>query len=111
MKKSIASKKIPHAYLFTGIPGIGKTSMARAMSMALNCLEPVNEDSCGKCTSCRQMLGGNFPDFFVVEREPDKQVIKVEQIKELNRQLGFAPHNNYRVCVVYQAGRREIGTR
>ncbi len=51
----MAREKIPHAYLFTGIPGIGNTTTAVALTMALNCQEPVNGDACGHCVSCRQM--------------------------------------------------------
>jgi DNA polymerase-3 subunit delta' len=98
----MASGKIPHAYLFTGIPGIGKTSAATAFAMALNCREPIDFDGCGHCPSCRQFTGGNFPDFLSVV--PDGQNIRIDQIKKLNRSLRFAPvSDGYRVCVIHQA--------
>jgi len=100
----MAREKIPHAYLFTGIPGIGKTSTAMALAMALNCESRVEGDSCGHCASCRQMMGGNFPDFLSITRPPDKKNILIEQIRELNRQLGFAQvSGGYRVCLIHQA--------
>ena len=102
LKRVMAEERIPHAYLFTGIPGIGKTSMAKAMTMALNCHEPVDFDGCGQCPSCRKLLGGNFPDFIHIK--PDGQNIKIEQIRDLNRRLSFAPVSaKHRVCVVQQA--------
>lgn len=95
-------KRIPHAYLFTGIPGIGKTSMARALTLSLNCLAPVDMDGCGRCAICRQFYGGNFPDLQVIE--PDGQNIKIEQIREFNARLAFAPlAGKYRVCILQKA--------
>lgn len=108
LQRTIERDKIPNAYMFTGIPGIGKTSTARAFAMALNCPEAFNGESCGTCPTCRQILSGNSPDFLVVEREPNSQVIKVEQVRELNRRLGFAPFGKYRVCVFEQAERMNL---
>lgn len=103
LKQVIARDKIPHAYLFTGIPGIGKTSMAMALTMALNCDSPVDGDGCGRCPSCRKIMRGNFPDFLSIKILPDKKNILIDQIRELNRELGFAPFAKYRVCVIHQA--------
>ncbi|MBW1902858.1 MAG: DNA polymerase III subunit delta', partial [Deltaproteobacteria bacterium] len=98
----MASQKIPHAYLFAGIPGIGKTSTAMAFAMALNCREPNGFEGCGHCPACRQLIGGNFPDFLSIQ--PEGQNILIEQIKDLNRSLGFAPvSGGYRVSVIHQA--------
>jgi len=102
LKNVMASRKIPHAFLFTGIPGIGKTSTAMAFAGALNCSAPLEFDGCGHCRSCRQFSGGNFPDF--VSIRPEGQNIRIDQIKDLNRSLGFAPiSGGYRVCVIHQA--------
>jgi len=101
-RRVMAEERIPHAYLFTGIPGIGKTSMATALTMALNCHRPTDLEACGTCPPCRQMLGGNFPDYICIK--PDGQNIKIEQIRELNRRLSFAPVSaKYRISVIQQA--------
>ncbi len=98
----MSRKKVPHAYLFTGISGIGKTSAARAFAMALNCRAPSGIDGCGVCPACRKILTGNFPDFISIG--PDGRKIKIEQIRELNHNLGYAPlSGGYRVCVVQRA--------
>jgi DNA polymerase III subunit delta' len=95
-------ERVPHAYLFTGISGIGKTSTAKAFCMTLNCHAPSGLDGCGACPSCRKILNGNFPDFKIIE--PDGRNVKIEQIRELNRSLGYAPlAGGYRVCVVHRA--------
>ena len=103
LKQIVFRKKIPHAFLFTGIPGVGKTSTAMALATALNCDFPVDGDGCGRCPSCRRMMSGNFPDFLSITIPPDRNNIPIEQIRELNRQLAFAPYAKYRVCVIYQA--------
>ncbi|UCF83190.1 MAG: DNA polymerase III subunit delta' [Desulfobacteraceae bacterium] len=102
LARVMARDKIPHAYLFTGIPGIGKATTAMALSMALNCLEPIDGDGCGHCVSCRQMKSGNFPDFQSIR--PQGQNVKIDQIRDLNRTLSFAPvSGRYRVTVIHRA--------
>jgi DNA polymerase III subunit delta' len=102
LKRMIEREKIPHAFLFTGIAGVGKTTAALAFCQALNCLEPVNGEGCGRCRTCRQLIGGNFPDFLSVE--PDGQNIKIEQIRELNRAMGFKPvAGSYRMVLLDKA--------
>ncbi|MBN1847914.1 MAG: DNA polymerase III subunit delta' [Deltaproteobacteria bacterium] len=102
LKQVIAGGKIPHAYLFTGIPGVGKTTTALALAQALNCREPINEEGCGGCRACKQVMNGNFPDLISIE--PDNQNIKIDQIRELNRNLCFKPVTGpYRVSIIHQA--------
>lgn len=102
LKRVIAGGKIPHAYLFTGIPGVGKTTTALALAQVLNCREPLNEEGCGGCRSCRQIVNGHSPD--LVSIKPDNQNIKIDQIRELNRKLCFKPVTGpYRVSIIHNA--------
>lgn len=99
LKQVMAREKMPHAYLFTGIPGVGKKSTAQALAMALNCVSPLDGDSCGSCPSCHKILDGNAPDFRVIK--PDGNKIGIDQVRELNRSLAFAPLSaRYRVVVI-----------
>lgn len=103
LKKVVSANKIPHAYLFTGIPGIGKTTTAFAFARALNCLDPKDGDGCGRCVHCRQIAGGNFPDLEWIR--PDGRVIKIEQIRELTRRIGYKTvSGRYRISLIEQAG-------
>jgi DNA polymerase-3 subunit delta' len=102
LKRAMAQEKLPHAYLFVGIPGVGKTTTAVALAQAINCAEAENGEGCGKCISCRQFAGGNFPDLQIIE--PAGQFIKIEQIREIDRGMSFKPlSGRYRVVVIRQA--------
>ncbi|MBW2609663.1 MAG: DNA polymerase III subunit delta' [Deltaproteobacteria bacterium] len=102
LKRVMTGEKIPHAYMFTGIPGVGKATTAMAMTQAVNCDEPLNGEGCGRCRSCRQVMNGNFADLIFVE--PDGQNIKIEQIRDINRTLCFKPvSGRYRVCIIRKA--------
>lgn len=102
LKKVIKSNKLPHAYLFTGIEGVGKKTTALALAMAVNCKSPVDGDGCGTCITCRQIKSGNFPDYYFIE--PDGQNIKIEQIREFNRSVNYKPvSGKYRITVINRA--------
>ena len=60
LRNAISSEHVAHAYLFTGPRGVGKTSMARILAMALNCQEGPTTDPCGKCASCKGIFGARW---------------------------------------------------
>jgi DNA polymerase-3 subunit delta' len=76
-----------HAYLFTGLQGIGKRSLARSWATALLCLER-SEAACD-CQSCRLMRRGSHPEFTTVI--PDGNSIKIDQLRELQQQVYLRP--------------------
>jgi DNA polymerase-3 subunit delta' len=103
LKGGMLKGTLPHAYLFVGMPGVGRTTAALALTWALNCLEPIQGEGCGRCRMCRRFTGkGEFEDLVVVE--PEKRVIGIERIRDLERSLCFKPHyGRYRVTVVREA--------
>jgi len=123
LRQTLTRDKTPHAYLFTGIPGIGKTSMARVLTMALNCHKLNDGEACGECQPCRQIKHENFTEFIIVRPkkkdvsifndDPKKGkgitlIISIEHIRELERVFAFAPLEKYRVCVIDQAEKMNV---
>jgi DNA polymerase-3 subunit delta' len=102
LHEALAREKLSHAYLFVGVPGIGKTTAGIALARAINCLEPKGDDGCGRCATCRQFAAGAFADLQIVN--PDGHVIKIEQIREIDRLMSFkAFSGRYRVVILRQA--------
>jgi DNA polymerase III subunit delta' len=102
LKRVISGDRIPHAYLFTGIKGVGKSTTAIALTRAVNCTSNTTGDGCGSCVTCRQLNSGNFPD--IISIAPDGQNIKIEQIRELNRDLNYKPvSGRYRITIIDRA--------
>ena len=81
-----SSGKVSHAYLFSGPPGSGRMAMADAFAKALFCTEG-GDDACGQCLECRKFDHGNQPDLHIVE--PEGSSIKIDQIRELQRELSY----------------------
>jgi DNA polymerase-3 subunit delta' len=104
LKQVMAGDKLPHAYLFVGIQGIGKTTTALALTRAISCREPSDGEGCGRCPSCRQVMSGNFPDLEMIGPEGNR--IKIDQIRQLSRTFGFKPvSGKYRVSIIQSADR------
>lgn len=100
LQRSLSSGRIAHAYLFRGPPGVGKKLFAAAVACAINCRTAGPVGICGRCPSCRKFQSGNHPDF-QVER-PEKEVIKIEQIRAIAKTLGYPPYESSRRVVVIE---------
>ncbi len=99
---AISKGRIPHAYLFTGIAGVGKTSLGRAIAAYLNCKTAVDSEPCGECGSCKQIRSSGHPNLIVVR--PDGESIKIEQIRDIQESMRFSPlSGKYRVVIMDQA--------
>lgn len=101
LRRSLRSGRVAHAYLFEGIEGCGKKKAALAFIEALFCGK---EDGCGTCPSCRKIAALQHPDLHLVE--PDGSFIKIEQIRELQKQLSFRPFEApKKACIIDGAER------
>lgn len=95
LQHHIVSGQLRHAYLFTGPRGIGKRSLALHFAMAINCPEAAKKGSpCGSCRDCRQIQKMQHPDLLIVQAEAEGQVLKVEQIRDLQHQLSLTPYQS-----------------
>ena len=92
LRQALQSEQMPHALLFLGNEGVGKGSTALALAQALNCenRQP-DQEACGRCPSCRLFATGGHPDFWQISPLEESEQIKIEQIRELRRQVGFHP--------------------
>jgi DNA polymerase-3 subunit gamma/tau len=87
LRSALQSGRIPHAFLFSGSRGVGKTTSARILARALNCETGPTADPCGTCDACRSILAGTHPD--VVEIDAASHNL-VDDIRELRDRVGFA---------------------
>ena len=102
----ITNERVASAYLFAGIKGIGKTTTALGFALLLDCADPVDADACTQCDSCRKIFDGNHPDISLIEPEKQGRAIKIDQIREIERQIAFSPVSaRYRVMIIDPADR------
>ena len=88
LQNSLASGQIAHAYVFAGPRGSGKTSLARILAKALNCLQGVQPEPCGKCDACTDIVEGRFLDLVELDAASNRGI---EDIRDLRERVNFAP--------------------
>lgn len=88
LKYQSAEGKLSHAYLFCGSRGTGKTSSAKILAKAANCLSPVNGDPCGKCEACLAIDSGSATDVVEMDAASNNGV---DNIRELRNEVAYPP--------------------
>ncbi|MCP4294641.1 MAG: AAA family ATPase [Proteobacteria bacterium] len=86
LQVAFSSDHIPSAYLFVGLKGIGKSTLARAFAQMINCQ---TSNNCRQCPSCKMFEQSNHPDFINIEA--DGKFIRIRQIQSLIKQLSLMP--------------------
>lgn len=82
LKNQIISKKIPHALMFCGVRGTGKTSCAKIFAKAVNCLKNNNGNPCLKCKNCQKIENGNVMDVYEIDAASNNGVENIRTIRE-----------------------------
>ncbi|MGZ8869171.1 MAG: DNA polymerase III subunit gamma/tau [Thermoanaerobaculia bacterium] len=101
LQNAIEQKRIHHAYLFSGVRGVGKTTTARILAKALNCVKGPTLEPCNECTMCREITEGIDMDV----REIDAATYTgVDNIRELREVTQFQPaRDRYRTFIIDEA--------
>ena len=88
LTNALTSGRVAHAYLFTGARGVGKTSCARILAKALNCVKGPTPTPCDECDICKSIAEGDDVDALEIDGASNR---KIEDARELRSGVGFRP--------------------
>lgn len=119
LHSAFLQKRLSHAYLLSGVAGLGKLDFAKTFSEFLLCeqttaqllsTQPVEvgllatTQSCGICKSCKQFLANTHPDFLFIQPEEKSKIIKIDQIRFLSEKISHTAHaGGYQIVIISPA--------
>ena len=98
LKNQIIADRVGHAYLLNGSRGTGKTSSAKILARAINCLNPKDGEPCNECEICKSALNGSLTDIVEMDAASNNSV---EDIRSIREEVNFLPTKaKYRVYII-----------
>lgn len=98
LKNQVKNNEISHAYIFQGTRGTGKTSAAKILSRAVNCLHPINGNPCNECENCKSILNESSLDVVEMDAASNNGV---DDIRELKEKVIYPPQSlKYKVYII-----------
>ena len=101
LRNAVLADRVAHAFLFSGSRGVGKTSAARILTRALNCLNPDNGDPCNSCENCVEINQNASPDVYEIDAASNRGI---DNIRELRENVNYVPARcRYKVYIIDEA--------
>ena len=98
LRNQIIAGRVGHAYLLNGVRGTGKTSTAKILARAINCLNPIDGEPCNECEICKAALAGSLTDIVEMDAASNNSV---EDIRTIREEVNFLPTvAKYRVYII-----------
>ncbi|NMB09521.1 MAG: DNA polymerase III subunit gamma/tau [Tissierellia bacterium] len=101
LENQVKNDNIGHAYIFSGTRGTGKTSCAKILARAVNCLNPVDGSPCNECENCKSILNEETLDIVEMDAASNR---RIDDIRELRDKVVYPPANlKYKVYIIDEA--------
>lgn len=98
LRNSLAKNRVAHALLFSGVRGVGKTTLARIMAKAINCERREDNPPCNECLSCKEITAGSALDLYEIDGASNRGI---QEIRELKEKIRFLPTSSkYRIIII-----------